>query len=112
MLNQYRLARVGESLKNYDVFKIDINVSTGDWYHLWNIKNDGVCTIMKHKQIMLSEYISEGGEVTASVNRITLNGNVMYQVVKRGLTACDVTLGYYEREDEAEAIAEESIINV
>ena len=61
---------------------------------------------------MLSEYISEGGGYTASVNRITLNGNVMYQVVKRGLTACDVTLGYYDREDEAVAIAEESIINV
>ena len=67
---------------------------------------------MKHEQIMLSEYISEGGGYTASVNRITLNGNVMYQVVKRGLTACDVALGYYDREDEAEAIAEESIINV
>ena len=112
MLNQYRLVRVGESLKNYDVFKIDIDVSIGDWYHLWNIKNDGVCTIMKHEQIMLSEYISEGGGYTASVNRITLNGNVNYQEVKRCLTACDVTLGYYEREDEAEAIAEESIINV
>ena len=57
---------------------------------------------MKHEQSLLSEYISEGGGYTASVNRITLNGNTMYQVVKN-----NNVLGYYDTEDEAEAIAEE-----
>jgi len=92
-------------LKNYDVFKIDIDISIGDWYHLWTIKNYGVCIIMKHEQSLLSEYISEGGGYTASVNRITLNGNTMYQVVKN-----NNVLGYYDTEDEAEAIAEESVL--
>ena len=105
MLNLYRLVEVEESLKNYDVFKIDIDISTSDWYHLWTIKNYGDDTIMKHEQSLLSEYISEGGGYTASVNRITLNGNTMYQVVKN-----DNVLGYYDTEDEAEAIAEESVL--
>tara|TARA_B100001769_G_scaffold266394_1_gene252635 strand:- start:36 stop:218 length:183 start_codon:yes stop_codon:yes gene_type:complete len=60
---------------------------------------------MKYEQIMLSEYISEGGGHRASVNRITLNGNILYQVVKNG-----EVLGNYSTECDAEAIAEESVL--
>ena len=60
---------------------------------------------MKHEQILLSEYMSEGGGYTASVNRIVLNGNVLYSVTKN-----DLHLGYYNTEHEAEAVAEDSIL--
>ena len=62
---------------------------------------------MKHEQIMLSEYISEGGGHRASVNRITLNGNITYQVTYNG-----GVLGYYDTEHEAEAVAEDSVLEI
>ena len=45
-------------LKNYDVFKIDIDISIGDWYHLWTIKNYGIYNTMireklKHKGLVV-----------------------------------------------------------
>ena len=60
---------------------------------------------MKHEQILLSEYISDDGGHKAIVNRIVLNGNVLYSVTKN-----DLHLGYYNTEHEAEAIAEVSIL--
>ena len=60
---------------------------------------------MKYEQIMLSEYMSDDEKYTASVNRIILNGNILYQVVKNG-----EVLGNYSTECDAEAVAEDSIL--
>ena len=60
---------------------------------------------MKYKQICLSEYMSDDEKYTASVNRIILNGNILYQVVKNG-----EVLGNYSTECDAEAVAEESVL--
>ena len=60
---------------------------------------------MKYEQICLSEYMSDDEKYTASVNRIILNGNILYQVVKNG-----EVLGNYSTECDAEAVAEDSIL--
>ena len=62
---------------------------------------------MKHEQICLSEYISDSGNISAQVNRITLNGNITYQVTYNG-----GVLGYYDTEHEAEAVAEDSVLEI
>jgi hypothetical protein len=60
---------------------------------------------MKYEQICLSEYMSDDGKHTASVNRIHINGKSLYQVTKNG-----EVLGNYATECDAETIAEESIL--
>ena len=62
---------------------------------------------MKHKQILLSEYISDSGNISSQVNRIILNGNITYQVIYNG-----GVLGYYNTIDEAEAVAEDSVLEI
>ena len=46
LLSPCRLVSLGESLQSYDVFKIDIDISTCDRYHLWIIESYGVYNIM------------------------------------------------------------------
>ena len=62
---------------------------------------------MKHKQILLSEYISDSGNISSQVNRIILNGNITYQVTYNG-----GVLGYYNTIEEAEAVAEDSVLEI
>ena len=61
---------------------------------------------MKYKHDVLSRYISEGGGYSTEVIRIEVNGNVLYSVTD----STGNHLGYYDREDEAEAVAEDSIL--
>ena len=61
---------------------------------------------MKYKHEVLSKYISEGGGFFTEVIRIEVNGNVLYSVTD----STGNHLGYYDREDEAEAVAEDSIL--
>ena len=46
LLSPCRLVSLGESLKSYDVFKIDIDISISDRDYLWTIESAGVCNIM------------------------------------------------------------------
>ena len=109
LLSPCRLVSRGESLKSYDVFKnnrkISVSISNRNWYMLCIVKTYGGNCTMKYEQSMLSEYISEGGGHRTSVNRIILNGNILYQVVKNG-----EVLGNYSTECDAEAVAEESVL--
>jgi len=61
---------------------------------------------MKYEHEVLSKYISEGGGFFTEVMRIEVNGNVLYSVTD----STGNHLGYYDREDEAEAIAEEKVL--
>ena len=61
---------------------------------------------MKYKHESLSRYISEGGGFSTEVVRIEVNGNVLYSVTD----STGNHLGYYDREDEAEAVAEERVL--
>ena len=98
LLSPCRLVSRGESLKSYDVFKNNRKISV-------SISNGGNRT-MKYKHESLSRYISEGGGFSTEVVRIEVNGNVLYSVTD----STGNHLGYFDREDEAEAVAEERVL--